>query len=431
MDFSKYGFDSAKRIHYWNFGDQVQMLALQHLYEYMGINPSEVISIPSAELGIYDGDEVILPINICELRTQGDNYQWLSKKVHPVFLGVDLQVTLLTKSMVDFFKEYQPIGCRDETTYSILLRNGIRCYLNGCLTSTFTRRSANVDFSQQQQVYFVDIPDSLIDYIPRNIAANAKTISNNFYGSINDLVPDGNVMKFIVDRYETLRETASLVVTSRLHVASPCIAMGIPVILAKNDYPSTFSWIDKVVPMYSKEHFSEIDWNPKATEYESTKELMLQLAANRLRKGSSYIDETADKITDFWLQRDRKTRGFGNTIFETLLSLINEKWDKISKIEYSIWGVNDIAEALYYYLAENYPNAVLKAVYDKYNDIVFHGVASKRPQAIAESPGEFVIVCVMTAMVEAEALFKQTGKNRGEYCLPVSIDKNLNMHIIE
>ena len=44
-------------------GDDIQLLAIENLYRYMGIDYNEVVRIPFNELATYDGDYVVLPIS--------------------------------------------------------------------------------------------------------------------------------------------------------------------------------------------------------------------------------------------------------------------------------------------------------------------------------------------------------------------------------
>ena len=61
-------------------------------------------------------------------------------------------------------------------------------------------------------------------------------------------------------------EEASLVLTSLLHVASPCLGLGVPVILCRGDRDSRFGLIEQIIPLYTPERFDEIDWNPEPTD---------------------------------------------------------------------------------------------------------------------------------------------------------------------
>lgn len=75
--------------------------------------------------------------------------------------------------------------------------------------------------------------------------------------------------KKLLERYG--RE-AALVVTSRLHCASPCMAMGIPVILARKYFDPRYEWIGKYLTLYTPDLFPEIDRNPQPVELEKEKE---------------------------------------------------------------------------------------------------------------------------------------------------------------
>ena len=70
---------------------------------------------------------------------------------------------------------------------------------------------------------------------------------------------------------KALRDTAKLVVTSRLHIASPCLAMGIPVILAKKHFGDRFGFIDCFLPTYTPEKYNDIDWSPSPINFEEEK----------------------------------------------------------------------------------------------------------------------------------------------------------------
>ena len=44
-------------------GDDMQLLAIENLYKYMGIDYNEVVRIPFSELSTYSGEYVILPLS--------------------------------------------------------------------------------------------------------------------------------------------------------------------------------------------------------------------------------------------------------------------------------------------------------------------------------------------------------------------------------
>ena len=48
-----------------NIGDDVQILAIEHLYDYMGIKQEQRVRIPLTELANWGSEYVVLPIPFC------------------------------------------------------------------------------------------------------------------------------------------------------------------------------------------------------------------------------------------------------------------------------------------------------------------------------------------------------------------------------
>ena len=414
--------------HYWNFGDQIQLIAIEKLYEMINISLKDIVLIPSGKLSNYSKEKVTLPLNICMQKSKGLDYFWLSPNIFPVFLGINLQTNYLTKTMVDFFKQYQPIGCRDEWTYNILQSYEIESYINGCITAAiFPRRTETGNYDK---IFFIDIPDSLKEFIPNEFAENSIETSNNFYGKIEDLVPDLDIRSFVLKKYNILRDSARLVVTSRLHVAAPCASMRIPVILVRNNIPNTFTWINRFVPTYSKNQFPNIDWNPVPVNYDYFKREIISLSIDKI-KGIKLSEKKMKNITNFYLAREKNQNTNCDSLFQDFINYINISWTSEIYINYAIWGINDIAESLYYYISEKYPNAKLKKVYDKNLKIIFHGVKSKYPNTITSFDTEFFFICATQAKIEAKEIFVKIGKPNDSFFMPGYIDKNNNMLICE
>ena len=414
--------------HYWNFGDQIQLIAIEELYKKMGISLEDLVLIPSGSLNSYTKENVILPLNICMQKSKGLDYSWLSQNIFPVFLGINLQTPYLTKTMVEFFKQYQPIGCRDEWTYNVLQSYKIESYLNGCITATIfpTRTKLNT----YNKIFLIDIPNSLREFIPNEISDNAIETTNNFFGNIEDIVPDLDVRNYVMQKYSVLRDSARLVVTSRLHVAAPCASMGIPVIIVKNNLPNTFSWIDRIVPTYDKQQFSSIDWNPIPINYEQNKNNILNIAKNKLSGNIISISEM-ENVTNFYLSHSTNQSNKNRTLFQDFTEFLSNTWTKKTNLNYAIWGITDIAESLYYYLCENYPYVKLKNVYDKYNKITFHGICSKSPSTITLLDDVFIFVCTSQAKVEAKEIFTRINKSSDSFFMPGFMDEKYNKHICE
>lgn len=125
------------------------------------------------------------------------------------------------------------MGCRDIETQKRLGRNNIDNYFSGCMTLT-TEKFENI--KKQEYICVVDVADKVYKKIQESTKREIKKITH----SVN---PDEIKKKSFEQRMndvENLLKTyqaAHIVITSRLHVALPCIALGTPVILViKEDY---------------------------------------------------------------------------------------------------------------------------------------------------------------------------------------------------
>lgn len=203
-----------------NVGDNIQTLAVtQHL-------KTVDFYIDRDSLNSYDGEECVVVMN-----------GWFSDKVEnwppseaitPIFFGFHMttKAAAAYRASADYFKRFQPIGCRDQGTADILREWGVDAYVTGCATMTFPDRQKAPDDGLEM---LIDVPRKRFRKADRsafwggghfvmNVAADAKLI----------------YAKGVLDFYRT---RAKRVVTGRLHCALPCAAMGIPVAyVGETDY---------------------------------------------------------------------------------------------------------------------------------------------------------------------------------------------------
>jgi Polysaccharide pyruvyl transferase len=196
-----------------NVGDNIQTLAVtQHLKQVD-------LYIDRDSLSSYRGDECVIVMN-----------GWFSHRVenwppsdaiHPIFFGFHMtaEAAGAYKKYASYFKEHEPIGCRDEGTALMLREWGVDAYRSGCATLTFPKRktapAAGVNI-------LVDCSKRLFKREDRKgLETVSHTIANVDYAAKN------NYAAALLDFYRT---RAKSVVTSRIHCAMPCVAMGIPVV---------------------------------------------------------------------------------------------------------------------------------------------------------------------------------------------------------
>ena len=260
--------------YYPNIGDYIQSLASR---QYAG---KEVIYIDRERLDEYDEENVKIVLN-----------GWfMSDPVHfppsslisPLFVAFHITPSakdvILSNKGIDYLKKYEPIGCRDIDTMYLLQKNGVDAYFSGCMTLTLGEKySSN---QKSGEIYFVDptvqpvksyiqflrISVSEILHLPiilniyskiRSIGASRLRESVHYlyysillYHQYSDIfsdellknarfishtkdLPDFKDVDSSINYAESLLEKyskASLVVTSRIHAALPCLGMQTPCI---------------------------------------------------------------------------------------------------------------------------------------------------------------------------------------------------------
>lgn len=283
-----------------NLGDPIQSLATLRLLHEMGIPDEDILPIDRYDLADYDGEPVILLINGIE---SYEHYAYhtrflpVSPQITPVFIGIHIHRELPEVELASF-REHQPIGCRDEATVTFMKSQGIDAFLTGCLTMTFPKRKP---FPEQRDVFLIDCPESTIPYIPDNLLQGAVhssqviRLKSSSQGDRLTVEETWGYIRQAQEQLDELRDRAALVVTSRLHLATPCAAMGIPVVMVNDTFDSRFQFIDRFLPLYTPDKYQSIDWNPKASILETVKETiifafhsMLHLAEARLQLNKTY-----------------------------------------------------------------------------------------------------------------------------------------------
>lgn len=376
-----------------NLGDHIQILAIDNLYANMGINKDELVYINMEDLATYNGARVKLPVAFPLLRYNENGIAGMfSDKIEPVFIAFTVAKWFLEKEEVAYLKRYEPIGCRDEHTYQLLCKYEIDAYLNGCLTITLPQRQITPN---QNKIYCIDIPEKLKDKLPIKVRENAIFLSNIVDGPLD------NATRFASHRYQEYQDNASLIITSLLHISTPCVAYGIPVILARDLISYRFSWLDKLLPIYSEDEYGVIDWNPLSIDIEQIRKNVAELYAKRMEGREYYA--LKEQVSEYYLNRKRSE--YFNEHFIKIKAYIEKNFlDKNASIKYSIWGITQVAEMIKKYMDDNYCNSKLDNVYDKIIGKSFKGVLAKN---ILESQNDEVIfVTSAGAIKQANTLEK-------------------------
>lgn len=409
IDIETIGFYSPTEKAHINYGDHLQNVIIKDFYKKLNVSEDELYVLDFNDVSTYKGEKLILPINQAISHPLN---QFFSEDIIPIILGVSRDASAVSDEEIAYLKQHEPIGCRDEETYKCLISKGVDAYLNGCITMTLETRETE---PSEKRVYVIEAPEYAIECMPAELKEKACFLENVCYMSYQDL-PEGKSMEDVVrERYKELKEHASLVVTSRMHIASPCIGMGIPVVLVRTTIDYRFSWIDKFVNVYTEDTKNSIDWTGAYKEKpEKIKKLMTDIAKNRI-EGLSIDRQKTEQLTRMLSDRNKSNYEVAH-FSDGALSYVQEKWANDKQVRYAIWGANDAAERLYAYLSLHYPNAKFVALYDSYKDFSFHGLQSKRPHNI-KADDTFIFVTGYTATDAARELFDKINKPKDSYFL--------------
>ncbi|MFH4358375.1 polysaccharide pyruvyl transferase family protein [Vibrio diabolicus] len=245
-----------------NVGDYIQSLAAKQFIP----NSVDIEAINREELNKHISDDEIFLIMNGWFSHQPSCWP-PAESIKPLFVSFHINSSVKeffsrSEEILKYLKNYEPIGCRDTSTRDFLVSKGIDAYFSGCLTTTLNRD----DWSSLQDrngVLFIDIyqgKGSLkhlfnrkdINFLEKLLRL-PKTIKNRFSCYNADLIEaklikalDNQAPKYLTtqhsvnlsedERYELAKKflteyaNSELVVTSRIHVALPCLAFGTPVL---------------------------------------------------------------------------------------------------------------------------------------------------------------------------------------------------------
>ena len=188
---------------------------------------------------------------------------WIpSKSIRPHFVAFHINHSVknqvLSPEGEEYLKAHAPIGCRDMFTTELLQRHGIPAFYSGCLTLTLDLNYKIPDSERGEDIFIVDPIFNVPDY--KDLLKSPRKFLRAFLkGEIFDTFRKQYLIKRIIpkhirkqavythhqlppnnipdnERFEMAENLlhqyarAKLVITSRIHCALPCLALGTPVI---------------------------------------------------------------------------------------------------------------------------------------------------------------------------------------------------------
>lgn len=394
--------EKRKNDKYINLGDIIQSYAIREIYKQMNIADDSIVEINFNNLQSYDGEYIILPININISYGGPADIFPLSPKIIPVFIGLSYFSTgYLPKELAEYFRNYAPIGCRDEYTLRFFRDNNIPAYLAGCITTALPTR---INEPIKGKCFFVDVPEAFKPYIPEEILEKSEFLSHLSFGE--DMSDPKQVDKVVKERINRYINEAELIVTARLHCMSPCMSMGIPVIAVPDNCSPRMSWIDKFLTIYTPDKYENIDWNPKPIYFEEHKKRIKDLAVKRITEAFSKYNDIFE-ISEFY---ENRTRGnYNNLYFDVLKKMPSELGDDF---KYVIWGTSQIGIHAYSKISEIFPKSKMVAAIDTYANGEFFGKIVERPEKLGFYNDAYIFIASYSGEKDIVNELKKLGKEK-------------------
>jgi len=150
--------------------------------------------------------------------------------IHPIYQSIHVTIdSEFTPHVIEHFKKFEPIGCRDLYTLDKLKSLGIEVYYQKCLTLSLKNEFDHRD----GRICIVDVRKFPVKIKP---ADPIELYSHNYW-----LLEMSNIMPYPQERLALARETiikystAKEVITGRLHALLPCRALNTPVTFLHNN----------------------------------------------------------------------------------------------------------------------------------------------------------------------------------------------------
>jgi lipopolysaccharide biosynthesis glycosyltransferase len=210
------------------------------------------------------------------------------ESILPIFISFHVNNrSMLTNEVVDYLKQYQPIGCRDWTTVYALREYDIDAFFSGCMTTTIGKVFKAPEHSNggQRKTALVDFIGNPLEF------KNDDCIEFTQVGpdvKNSDMITNLNAARDLLDGYREYHK----IVTSRLHCYLPCKSIGLDVVFRpKNDADVRFEGLAHLRDTGNGNKLTELDdasFLEMREGIESKLEVVLQAIMSRKTQGEVY-----------------------------------------------------------------------------------------------------------------------------------------------
>ena len=202
--------------------------------------------------------------------------------------SIDVGDKYLKRFGGEYLKQFGIIGARDIETQKRLEKNGIESYFSGCLTLTINKFD---NIKKVDKICLVDLEENIVEKIKESTNSKIEVLThwlNQEETAQKDFTKRMNDVENLLKKYQE----SKLVITNRLHVALPCLALGTPVILIhkevyEKDRLDTFL---KFMPNYVDTEFIKMDIKELLKNPSFNNEEFLNIRNNLIKKCVDFIN---------------------------------------------------------------------------------------------------------------------------------------------
>ncbi|WP_343539389.1 polysaccharide pyruvyl transferase family protein [Sphingobacterium thalpophilum] len=306
----------------YNVGDYIQSLAAK---QYL---PSVDEYICREQLSEYSGVPVSMIMNGWYMHNP-TNFP-PSEQIDPLFISFHLNShakdAFLTDKTKAYLRQVGPIGCRDFHTERVLKEAGIDCYHSGCLTTTLDLVYKNEE--RTENIYFADPLFNLKDL--KDLTKSLRTFVKGALKGALPAVGKRNVLlqqlfdKQVLDkaiyvphiysrshsneeRFKLAEDilhkyaTAKFVVTSRIHAALPCLALGTPVVFLNygNFDPTDLCRFEGIIDLFNTININQSGHISSNFDFDVTSKIGIDFNLKNPEKYLLYSDKLKSACQEF------------------------------------------------------------------------------------------------------------------------------------
>ena len=341
-----------------NIGDVFQSIGMENMYKQCGIEDEDIIYLDKRRLSEYSGEYVIVPLAAnCDYWEESKMFP-LPDRIIPIFFGFRCVDEFHLRHM-EKYKNSAIFGCRDVYNMEYLRKNGYKSYVSGCMSLQVGRKRERLP-KGTGKIVVVDAQSKIESYIPEEMKERIVRYTNKFWRydlSLEEaaVFEETEARK----RLTIIKEEAELVITGRLHCALPCLALGIPVILAlsSDGLENRYSGYSDYIDIYTPDQFDSINWNPVPKDISFIQDKQVELFKRELDKVKeqwgdycelSSIFESSKKLPYYngtgssngYLSQWEIKQFINNNVLEkNYLSYVFKR--KLHEIHLIIWGAGD------------------------------------------------------------------------------------------